>query len=73
MLSQTAPWWSQSEGGLHFHALGALIIQTRRRPPHPCKGRLGAPKAKEGPTPMRRGPRLTQSKGGLVPMQWGPR
>ena len=49
MPSLRGLWWSQSEGGPHAHAMGASMIQTRRRHPRPCLGGLGAPKAKEAP------------------------
>ena len=55
------PWWPQSEGGPLAHAAGASVVPKRRRPPCP---RAGGPKAKEAPSPMRWGPRWSQSEGG---------
>ena len=43
------PWWSQSEGGPLAHVAGASVVPKRRRPPCPCGGGLGGPKAKEAP------------------------
>ena len=58
------PRLSQSEGGPHAHAVGASVAPKRWRPPRPCGGGLGDPKAKEAPSPMRRRPRWSQSDGG---------
>ena len=58
------PRWSQNEGGPRAHAVGALVVPKRRRPPRPCGGGLGGPKMKEAPSPMRWGPRWFQSEGG---------
>ena len=58
------PRWSQSEGGTLARATGASVVPKRRRPPRPCGGGLGGPKAKEAPSPMLRGPRWFQSEGG---------
>ena len=58
------PPWSQSEGGPLAHAVGASVVPKRRRPPRPCGGGLGDPKAKEAPSPMRWGPRWSQKEGG---------
>ena len=44
--------------------VGALVIPKRRRPPRPRRGALSDPKAKEAPSPMRWGPRWSQSQGG---------
>ena len=51
------PRWSQSEGGTLAHAVGASVVPKRRRPPRPCGGGLGGPKANEAPATMRWGPR----------------
>ena len=58
------PWCSQSEGGPLAHAMGASVVPKRRRPPRPCVGGLGGPKAKEAPSPMQWGPWWSQSEGG---------
>ena len=82
---QWAPRWSQIEGGLlaqskggglggaKAHAAGASVVPKRRRPPRPCGGGLGDPKAKEVPSPMCRGPRWSQSGGGPLAHEGGPR
>ena len=41
------------------------MVPQRRRPPRQHRGGLGGPKAKEASTPMRWGPRSSQSEGGL--------
>ena len=58
------PRWSQSERGAVTHAVGASVVPKRRRPPCPCGGGFGGPKAKEAPSPTRWVPRWSQSKGG---------
>ena len=40
------------------------MVPKRRRPPRPSGGGLGGPEEKEAPSPQRRGPRWSQSKGG---------
>ena len=40
------------------------MIPKRERPPRLSGGGLGGPKAKEAPSPQRRGPRWSQSPGG---------
>ena len=45
---------------------GGSVVPKRRRSPRPCGGGLGGPKAKEAPSPMRRGPWWSQSEGGLL-------
>ena len=40
------------------------MTPKRRRPPRLSGGGLGAPKAKEAPSPQRRGPRWSQSERG---------
>ena len=40
------------------------MVPKRRRPPRLSNGGLAGPKAKEAPSPQRRGPRWTQSGGG---------
>ena len=40
------------------------MVTKRRRPPCPCGGGLGGPKAKEATSPMRRGPWWSRSEGG---------
>ena len=47
-----------------MHAVGASVVPKRRRPPRPCVGGPGGPKAKEAPSPMQWGPRWSQSEGG---------
>ena len=49
------PRWSQSEEGPFAHAVGASVVRKRSRPPRPCGGGLGGPKAKEAPSPTRWG------------------
>ena len=58
------PWWSQSEGGPHAHAVGAPVVPKRSMPTRPHGGDIGGPKAKEAPSPTRWGPRWSQSEGG---------
>ena len=65
------PRWSQNSGGILAHAAGASVVPKRRTPRHPCGGGLGdrrpwgagfgGPQADQAPSPMRRGPRWTQS------------
>ena len=62
--TRRAARWSQREGGTRAHATGALMTQTRRRPPRPCLGGLGDPNMQEVPAPTWRGPRWSQSEGG---------
>ena len=45
--------WSQSERGPLTHAVRASEFPKRKRPPRPCSGGLGGPKAKGAPSPMR--------------------
>ena len=40
------------------------MVPKRRRPPRLSGGGLDGPKAKEAPSPQRRGPRWSQSEGG---------
>ena len=61
------PLRSPNEGGPLAHAVGALVVHKRRRPP--C---LGGPKAKEVYSPTG-GPGGRKWKVALSPMWWGPR
>ena len=71
-LTWRGPQWCQSEEGPFAHATAAPVDPKRRRPPRPGGGGLGAPIAKEAPSPMRRGPRWSQSEGGpLTHAAWG--
>ena len=60
------PRWPQSEGRPLAHAAGASVVPKRERPPRPCGGGLGGPKAKEAPAPMRRGPRWSVATAGVL-------
>ena len=60
------PWWSQSERGPLTHVAGVHVVPKRSRPPRPCGGGLGGPKAKEAPSPPWRGPRWSQSERGRL-------
>ena len=81
-MQRGGPRWSQSEGGPLAHAVEASVVPKRRRPPRPCGGGLGAPKAKEAPSPIpkrRRPPRPCggglggpKAKEAPSPMRWGP-
>ena len=51
--------------------LGPRWSPKRRRPPRPCGGGLGGPKAKEAPSPMRWGPPWSQSEGGPLAHEVG--
>ena len=51
----------QSQGGPRAHAAGASLVPKRRRSLRPCGGGLGGPKVEEAPSPVRRGPRWSQS------------
>ena len=64
------PRWSQSEGGPLTYAVRASVVPKRRRPPRPCGGGLGGPKAKDTLSAMRRGPKANEAPS---PMRWGPR
>ena len=65
------PRWSQNGGRPVSHAVAAsvalahaaraLVVPKRTRPPRPCAAGLGGPKVQEAPSPMRQGPRWTQS------------
>ena len=71
------PRWSQNGGGPLAHAVGSSVVPKQRTPrAHaardavvpkrgmfhlPCGAGLGGPEAEEAPSPMRRGPRWTQS------------
>ena len=57
------PRWSQSEAGPHAREVGASVVPKQKRPPRPCGGGLGGPKAKEA-SPMQWAPRWSQSEGG---------
>ena len=64
----------------YAHAAGVSLLPMQRRPPRPCGGAsvvpkqigpppargegLGAPNWKDAPTPLRRGPRWSESEGG---------
>ena len=58
------PQWSQSKGAPRALAGGGSKVQKRRRPPHPCRGRLGGPKEKEALASWRRGLRWSHNEGG---------
>ena len=60
------PRWSPSERGPLAHAAGASVVPKRRRPPRPCGGGLGGPKAKEARSPMQWGPRWSANEGGSL-------
>ena len=74
-LSGGGPRWSQSEGGPLALAAGASVFPKRQRPPGLSGGGLGGAKAREAPSPQRRGPRWSKKKNKEAPspQRRGPR
>ena len=67
-MSSTRTWSAQAHNP-HFnealvHAAGAPVVPKQERSPRPCGVGPGGPITEKAPSPMRRGPRWSQSEGG---------
>ena len=66
------PRWSQNEESPLAHAMGASVVPIQMRPPSPCGGGLGSPKAREAPSPMWGDLGGSKAQEAPSPMRWGP-
>ena len=62
---QRGPRGPPSDGGTPAHAVEALMIVKRRRPPCQCTGSRGRPKEAEARAALRQGPGWSQTQRGL--------
>ena len=67
------PRWSPNKAGPLADLEGASVIPKHKRPPRPCGGGLGGPKAKEAPVvPKRRRPPRPCGGASVIPKRRRP-